>query len=123
LGEHQPSQAHVGLTFSLFILEFKQKFLPRNWQDDLMSTQISMQDMKSFLLWTESVREANAELGIAESDYHIAEDKLRSHFMPRLSLALKTSYDANNTHLDLDKIADLDTWIKHVYLLNTELKN
>jgi hypothetical protein len=113
----------VEMTFAQFILEFKRKFLPRNWQDDLVSTQISMQGVRPFLSWMECVREANAELGIAKSDYHIAEDKLRAHFIPRLSPALKTSYDANNTHLDLDKIAELDTWIERVHLLDVELEN
>jgi hypothetical protein len=109
--------------FTQFIFKFKCKFLPRNWQDNLVSTQISMQGMKPFLSWTECVHEANTELGIAKSDYHIAEDKLRAHFVPRLSPVLKTSYDANNTHLDLNKIAELDTWIERVHLLDVKLEN
>jgi hypothetical protein len=118
------NHAHlVKMTFTQFILEFKHKFLPCNWQDDLVSTQIGMQGMKPFLSWMECVHEANAELGIAKSDYHIAEDKLHAHFIPRLSPALKTSYDANNTHLNLDKIAELDTWIERVHLLDVELEN
>jgi hypothetical protein len=45
------------LTFPLFILKFKKKFLPRNWQDDLISTQIGLQGTVPFLAWTEAVRE------------------------------------------------------------------
>ena len=75
------------------------------------------------MTWSESVREANAELSIAGSDYHIPDDKLRSHFVPRLSPTLKASYDAQNTHGDLDKITDLDAWIERVHLLDCELEN
>jgi hypothetical protein len=109
----------TALTFPLFMIEFKKKFLPRNWQDDLISTQIAMQGLVPFLTWTETVREANS----AKSDYHIEEDKLRAHFVPRLSPALKTSYDAHDAHQDLDKIMDLDTWIERVHLLDVELAN
>jgi hypothetical protein len=116
------NHAHLmALTFPLFILEFKKKFLPRNWQDDLIAMQIGLQGNIPFLTWTEAVHEANSELGIAKSDYYIEEDKLHPHFIPRLSPALKVSYDVNNTHQDLDKIEDLDAWIKQVHLLDTEL--
>lgn len=87
----------VELTFIEFFTEFKNKFLPVNWKDDLVTTQITMQGSQSFLAWTEGVCEMNAKLAIAGSYYHIAEEKLYAHFVPRLSPALKTSYDANNT--------------------------
>ncbi|KAF8225990.1 hypothetical protein L208DRAFT_1304167, partial [Tricholoma matsutake] len=111
------------LTFSAFLLEFKKKFLPENWQDDLVATQISVQSSQSFLAWMEAVHEANSELGIAGSDYHIAEEKLRSHFVPHLSTTLKASYDANNTHGTLDAIVDLEAWIQRVHLLDIENMN
>jgi hypothetical protein len=113
----------TSLTYPAFVLKFKKKFLPRNWQDDLVSTQIQMQGLTAFLSWTEAVREANAELGIAKSGYHIEDDKLRAHFVPRLSPALKLSYNAANTHGDLDKIMDLDAWVECVHLLDIELEN
>jgi hypothetical protein len=96
------------LAFADFLLEFKKKILPRTWQDTLVTTQISLQGSSSFLTWSESVRESNAELGIAGSEYHIDEKKLRNHFVPHLSANLKAAYDAHNTHGDLDKIDDLD---------------
>lgn len=82
-----------------------------------------MQGLTPFLTWTELVCEANSELGITQSGYHIEENKLHAHFVPWLSPALKTSYDTNNTHQDLDKIVDIDTWIEHVHLLDVELAN
>jgi hypothetical protein len=85
----------IALTFSQFILEFKKKFLPCNWQNDLVAIQISMQGMKGILTWTEAIHEANGELGIAKSTYHIKEDKLWAHFIPRLSPGLKLFYDAH----------------------------
>jgi hypothetical protein len=111
------------MNFVEFLLEFKKKFLPRTWQDTLVSTQIALQGSVSFLTWSESVREANAELNIAKSDYYIPDNKLRNHFVPRLSTTLKASYDAHNTHGDLDKIANLDEWIECVHLLDTEIEN
>ena len=111
------------LDFPAFLLEFKKKFLPRTWQDSLVSTQIALQGNSSFLTWSESIREANTELSIAGSDYHIPDNKLRQHFTPRLSPNLKAAYDANNTHGDLDKITDLDLWIERVNLLDCELDN
>jgi hypothetical protein len=113
----------TALTFSQFILEFKKKFLPCNWQDDLVAIQISMQGTKGFLAWTKAICEANGELGITKSTYHIEEDKLQAHFIPRLSPGLKLSYDTHNTHDDLDKISDLDAWLKRVDLLDQELDN
>ena len=82
-----------------------------------------MQGISPFLTWTKSVHKANAELEIAKSGYHIKEDKLHAHFVPRLSPALKISYDASNTHPNLDKITDLDLWIEWVHLLNVKLEN
>ncbi|KAF8237027.1 hypothetical protein L208DRAFT_1174513, partial [Tricholoma matsutake] len=102
------------LMFSAFLLEFEKKFLPANWQDDLVTTQISIQSSQSLLAWTEAVHEANSELGIAGSDYHIAEEKLRSHFVPRLFL---------RTHGTLDAIVDIEAWIQRVHLLDVENMN
>jgi hypothetical protein len=113
----------VGLGFVEFFTKFKNKFLPANWKDDLVAMQISMQSSQAFLTWTESVREANAELAIAGSDYHISEEKLRAHFVPRLSPALKASYNSNNTHGFLDAITDLEAWIQCVHLLDLENQN
>lgn len=113
----------TGLSFTQFLLEFRKKFLPPTWQDNLIATQISMQSVKPFLMGTEAVHEANAELGIAKSSYFIEEDKLCTHFVPRLSPALKASYGTSNTHLDLDKITDLNEWVKRIHLLDVELKN
>lgn len=98
----------IGLTFVEFIIEFKMKFLPANWKDDLVATQIAMQSMQAFLTWMEATHEANAELGIANLDYHIPEERLCAHFVPHLSPTLKTSYDANNTHGALNSITDLE---------------
>lgn len=92
-------------------------------KDDLVATQIMMQSSQSFLTWTESVYEVNAELVIAGSDYHITEDKLRAHFVPHLAPALKTLYDANNTHGTLDTINDLEGWVQRVHLLDQENQN
>lgn len=108
--------------FPAFILEFKKKFLPRTWQDSLVSTQIAMQGVTPFLTWTESVQEANAELNITGSDYHIAENKLWSHFVPCLSPTLKALYDTQNAHGTLDSIADIDEWIEQVHLLDMEIE-
>jgi len=118
------NHAHLtALTFPLFLLKFKKKFLPCNWQDDLISMQIGMQGLIPFLTWMEAMCKANSKLGIVKSGYHIEEDKLHAYFIPRLSPALKISYDANNTHQDVDKITDLDTWIECVHLLDIRLVN
>lgn len=85
--------------------------------------QISVQSSQSFLSWTEAVWEANTELGITGSDYHIAEDKLCAHFVPRLSVVLKGSYNASNTHGTLDAITDLKAWIQCIHLLDVENQN
>lgn len=108
-------------TFLAFILEFKKNFLPRTWQDTLVASQIVMQSTTPFLTWTKSVCEANVELNITGSEYHIAENKLQSHFVPRLSPSLKLSYDAQNTHGNLDSITNLDEWIERVHLLDAEI--
>lgn len=105
------------------MIEFKTKFLPANWKDNLIATQIAMQSMQAFLTWTEAIHEANAELGIVKSDYHIPEDCLCTHFVPCLSPTLKTSYDVNNTHGTLDAIVDLKVWIQWVHLLDIENHN
>ncbi|KAF8235872.1 hypothetical protein L208DRAFT_1254475, partial [Tricholoma matsutake] len=108
----------IKLTFKVFITEFKNKFLPANWKDNLIATQITMQSSQAFLTWMEGVCEANAEIRL-----HIVEDKLRMDFIPCLSPALKASYDANNTHGTLDAITDLEAWIQCMHLLDLENQN
>lgn len=110
----------VALTFGEFFMEFKNKFLPANWKDNLIAMQITLQSSQAFLMWTEGVCKANTESSIAGSTYHIPKDKLHAHFVPHLSPALKTLYNANNTHGTLDAIMDLEAWIQHVHLLDLE---
>jgi hypothetical protein len=116
------------MTFTVFLVDFKKKFLARSWEDELVHDQISLQGNSGFLTWANTVHNANTELGIASSLYHINPANLRRHLVPRLSEEMKCFYRAQNgipaggTVGALDAIMDLDQWQDHLVLLEQDLQ-
>ena len=69
-------------SFPDFLDSLKKKFLPHNWEDDLVQTQIAAQKLTTFPMWINNVRRANAELGAAKSEYFIQEKDFHRHVIP-----------------------------------------
>lgn len=82
----------LALSFTDFLVAFKKKFLPCTWEDDLVQEQISIQGNTSFLTWVNKVHNANNELKVANSPYHIPPDCFQLHLLPQLSDGLKHLY-------------------------------
>ncbi|KAF8239599.1 hypothetical protein L208DRAFT_1236327, partial [Tricholoma matsutake] len=108
----------IALTFVEFFTEFKNKFLPTNWKDDLVATQITMQSLQNFLTWTESVCKTNTELLIA-----------RTQLPPRATArGVEMGIDDYRQHPPLSRCkcewgANLEAWIQQVHLLDLENQN
>ena len=115
-------------TFQEFVGKLKKKFLPHNWEDDLVQAQIATQGQTSFSKWVNDVRKANSELGAANSLYFIEENAFRCHVVPRLSPELRRSYDAHNVHVNngtqgsLDAIMDLEAWLERINILDQDIQ-
>jgi hypothetical protein len=116
------------ITFAAFLIKFKKKFLARLWEEELINNQISLQGKEGFLSWANKVRNANTELGIAGSLYHINTADLRRHLVPCLSDEMKHFYHAQNgiasgsTVGALDAITDLDQWQDRLVLIEQDLQ-
>jgi hypothetical protein len=115
-------------SFNSFMDQLKKKFLPHNWEDDLVQTQIAFQGQSAFLKWINDVRRANAELGAAKSDYFIADDAFRRHVIPRLSPDLRRCYESHNVRVNnstsgsLDAISDLEAWLERINILDQDVQ-
>lgn len=79
----------IALQFPKFLVSLKKKFLPRTWEDDLVQEQIVLQGPMNLLTWVSKVRNANDKLKVANSPYHIPDDRFRLHLLPRLSYGMK----------------------------------
>ena len=71
------------LTFDDFIGEFKKKWLPKHWEDDIRNKVIGMQGDRTFWEWQNELRNNNILLtGLLD---HITLDNLRKHFSDRFN--------------------------------------
>jgi hypothetical protein len=72
------NKAHLTtILFTAFLVDFKKRFLARSWEEELVNDQICLQGDERFLSWVNRVQNANTELGIAGSPYHIEPANLR----------------------------------------------
>jgi hypothetical protein len=116
------------MTFTVFLIDFKKKFLAWSWEDGLVHDQISLQGNSGFLTWANTVHNTNTELGIAGSLYHIDPANLCRHLVLRLSEEMKHFYRAQNGIPAggmvgmLDVITDLDQWQDCLILLEQDLQ-
>ena len=90
--------------------------------------QISLQGKEGFLAWVNKVCNANTELSLAGSLYHIEPAHLHCHLVPHLSTEMKRFYHAQHTIMTgttigaLDTITDLDQWQDCLVLLEQDLQ-
>jgi hypothetical protein len=115
------------LSFKVFMIEFKLKFLTCSWEDKLIQDQISFQSTTPLLTWINKVHNANDELHATSLSYYIAPTNLQKHLVPCLAPALKHLYNSNNgippgaTLGMLNAITTLEEWQKHMHLLKQDL--
>lgn len=118
----------LALTFPVFLIALKKKFLPQSWEDELVQDQIAAQGTNSFLTWVNTVCNANDKLGAASSEYHIPANRFHLQLIPRLSDGMKHLYKANNgvapgaTKGTLDAITDFEEWLERLQLLEQDLQ-
>jgi hypothetical protein len=109
----------IALTFAEFILEVKQKWLPTDWEDELIQELIAPQGEREFYQWSVSVRKANNKLEAANSLQHIPVEHFRAHLVTHLNPALRLAYHASKK--ELDAIEDIEAWIHCIILLDLQL--
>jgi hypothetical protein len=61
----------IGLSFAAFMLEVKRKWLPSDWEDELIQELITLQGEWEFYEWSISICKANNKLEAADSLQHI----------------------------------------------------
>ena len=113
------SDCLVALTFAEFMLEVKRKWLPSDWEDELIQEQIAPQGDREFYKWSVSIRKANNELEAAGSLQHIPTERFRAHLVAHLNPALRLAYRASRK--DLDAIEDIESWIHRIVILDVQL--
>jgi hypothetical protein len=109
----------ISLSFADFMLEIKCKWLPSNWEDELIQKLIAPQEDREFYEWSVSIRKANNELESASSLQHIPTECFRAHLVAHLRPALCLAYHAGKK--ELDAIEDIESWIHHIMILDLQL--
>jgi hypothetical protein len=109
----------TGLSFGDFMLEIKRKWLPSDWEDELIQELITPQGEREFYEWSVSIRKANNELEAAGSLQHIPADRFHVHLVAHLKPALCLTYCAGKK--ELDAIEDIEAWIHCIMILDLQL--
>lgn len=109
----------VTLTFAEFMLKVKHKWLPSNWEDELIQELITPQGNHEFYEWSISVCKANNELEAANSLQHIPNMRFHAHLVAHLNPAVRLAYRAAKK--ELDAIKDIEAWIQHIIILDVQL--
>ncbi|KAF8236977.1 hypothetical protein L208DRAFT_1250070, partial [Tricholoma matsutake] len=113
------SECLSSLTFAEFMIEIKQKWLPTDWEDELIQELIAPQGDLEFYQWSVSVCKVNNELEAADSLQYIPCERFRAHLIAHLNPALRLAYHASKK--ELDAIKDIETWIHCIVLLDLQL--
>jgi hypothetical protein len=108
----------IALSFAEFMLEVKCKWLPSDWENELIQELIAPQGTWEFYEWSISVRKANNKLQAAESLQHIPDTHFHAHLMAHLNPALCLAYHAAKK--ELDAIKDIKAWIHHIIILDVD---
>jgi hypothetical protein len=109
----------IGLSFTMFMLEVKCKWLPSDWENKLIQELIAPQGEQEFYEWSISIRKANNELEDADSLQHIPTSRFCAHFVAHLNPALRLAY--HTTKNELDAIKDIEVWIHRIIILDVQL--
>jgi hypothetical protein len=109
----------TSLSFADFMLEVKQKWLPSDWEDELIQELIAPQGECEFYEWSVSIRKANNELEAVDSLQHIPATRFHAHLVAHLNPALCLAYCAAKK--ELDAIEDIEAWIHRIIILDVQL--
>ena len=108
----------IALSFAEFMLEVKRKWLPTDWEDELIQELIAPQGDRDFYEWSISVRKTNNELEAADSLQHIPDARFRAHLVAHLNPALRLAYRASKK--ELDAVVDIEAWIHRIVILDVQ---
>jgi hypothetical protein len=109
----------TSLSFADFMLEIKRKWLPSDWEDELIQELITPQGGREFYEWSVSIYKANNELEAAGSLQHIPAECFRAHLVAHLKPALCLAYHTRKK--ELDAIEDIESWIHCIMILDLQL--
>jgi hypothetical protein len=109
----------TGLSFRDFMLKIKCKWLPSDWEDELIQELIAPQGEREFYEWSVSIHKANNELEAAGSLQHIPTKCFCAHLVAHLKPALHLTYRAGKK--ELDAIEDIEAWIHRIMILDLQL--
>ncbi|RDB22348.1 hypothetical protein Hypma_010547 [Hypsizygus marmoreus] len=104
------------LTFPDFISEFKKKWLPRHWLDDIVDRVINPQGDRPFWTWVIDVKKCNILL---KGKKHYVDPKdLKDHLAAHFDRSLWDAYRNMDNFSTLEKMLDLDDWVEQVRIIN-----
>jgi hypothetical protein len=109
----------TSLSFADFMLEVKRKWLPSDWEDELIQELIAPQGEREFYEWSVSIHKANNKLEAADSLQHIPATRFCAHLVAHLNPALRLAYHAAKK--ELDAIEDIEAWIHRIIILDVQL--
>lgn len=110
----------TALSFDDFMSEFKRKWLPTDWEDEIVETLISHQGSRPFWDWVVDVKKANTLL--VGNDNHVEAAKLKAHILARISPPLRRALRSANLSGNLTLIADIDKWIDEVHNIDLDVQ-
>jgi hypothetical protein len=108
----------ISLSFAEFMLEVKWKWLPTDWEDELIQELIAPQGDREFYEWSISICKVNNELEAADSLQHIPEQCYHAHLVAHLNPALCLAYCTSKK--ELDSIEDIEAWIHRIVILDVQ---
>ncbi|KAF8235814.1 hypothetical protein L208DRAFT_1255123, partial [Tricholoma matsutake] len=108
----------IALSFSEFMLKVKCKWLPTDWEDELIQELITPQGDRDFYEWSISICKVNNELKAADSLQHIPDTQFPAHLITHLNPALCLAYCASKK--ELDAVADIEAWIHCIVILDVQ---
>jgi hypothetical protein len=111
------SEHLVGLSFPEFILEVKCKWLPMDWEDELIQELIAYQGDREFYEWSISLCKANNELEAAGSLQHIPNEHFHAHLIAHLNPALRLAYCTSKAEFAVE---DIEAWIHRIVILDIQ---
>lgn len=116
----ESDSAHLtSLSFTEFMLEIKHKWLPSDWEDELIQELIAPQGERKFYEQSVSVHKANNELKAAESLQHTPAEHFHAHLVAHLKPVLHLAYRADKK--ELDAVDDIESWIHCIVILDLQL--
>ncbi|RDB19569.1 Transposon Tf2-11 polyprotein [Hypsizygus marmoreus] len=112
---------YSALSFADFILEFKKKWFPRHWLDDIIDRVINSQGLRPFWTWVIDVKKCNTLL--VGKSHHVKPENLKDHLVARFHISLRTAYRDSDNYKALEEMLDFDNWVEQVRIIDEKIRS